>query len=254
MLLSADGKRKQKLADGERKSLLTDRVILVPGPKREVECVRLMFRMGLRKSYRAIADELNARGIPHVRGKPWTADRVHSVLTNPKYTGCNVWGRTSAKLRSRQRRTDCEQWIISQTTIEPLIDQRTFARVQAAHPNYRIPIPDAVLLEKLRGLLTSVGKLSAPIMRRSPGVPDPATYVHHFGSLRRAFELVGYHLPPREFGISEQFRRRSDLQEILIGPIEKLFPNQIRVVLERNRPMFIAEDGASTIPMSICQR
>jgi len=253
MLLSADGKRKQKLAHGERKSLLTDRVILVPGPKREVECVRLMFRMGLRKCYRAIADELNARGIPHLRGKPWNGDRVHSVLTNPKYTGCNVWGRTSAKLRSRQRRTERERWVLSPTTFEPLIDQRTFDRVQAAHYNHRIPIPDAVLLEKLRGVLASVGKLSAPIMRRLPGVPDPTTYIHHFGSLRRAFELVGYRLTSREFGISEQLRRRRQLQEILIAQIGSLFPDQIRVRFERNRPMFILEDGASTMPMTICQ-
>jgi len=57
----------------------------------------------------------------------------------------------------------------------------------------------------------------------------------------------------REFGISEQLRRRRQLQEILIARIGSLFPNQIRVRFERNRPMFILEDGALTMPMTICQ-
>ncbi len=253
MLLSTDGKRKHQLKDGERKSLLTDRVVLVPGSKNQVECVRLMFRMGLRKSYRAVAQELNSRGIPHLHGKPWTADRVKEVLTNPKYVGCNVWGRTSAKLRSCRRPTDPEQWIVSPTTFRPLVDRRIFDRVQAAHPNHRVPIPNALLLEKLRGLLASVGKLSAPIVLQSQGMPHPATYVRHFGSLRQAFELVGYRLPSRQLGISEQSRRRHHLQKVLIAQIESLFPNQIPVCFDRNRPVFIAEDGASTMPISICQ-
>ena len=241
MLLSADGKRKQRLGDGERKSLLTDRVVLVPGPKREVECVRLMFRMGLRKSYRAIAQELNSRGIPHLRSKPWTADRVQEVLTNPKYAGCNVWGRTSAKLRSRPRRTDPEQWIISPTPFKPLVDQRTFDRLQAAHPNKRLATPEKVLLEKLRGLLASVGKLSKSIVLESPGVPDAA------------FELVGYGLSSAQLRISEQAGRRHHLQEMLIAQIDRLFPNQARVRFVRNRSVFSLGDGAFAVPSTICE-
>ena len=45
MMISADGKRKQMMKLGECKSLVTDRVILVPGSRQEIECVRHMFSM-----------------------------------------------------------------------------------------------------------------------------------------------------------------------------------------------------------------
>lgn len=43
MLLNAHGKTKQLLAEGERKSIATERVILVPGLKKEVLTVLLYF-------------------------------------------------------------------------------------------------------------------------------------------------------------------------------------------------------------------
>ncbi|MGA8234994.1 MAG: recombinase family protein, partial [Candidatus Sulfotelmatobacter sp.] len=45
MLVSARGMRKQELGTGERKSLTTDRVILVLGPAREVKVVKDIYRM-----------------------------------------------------------------------------------------------------------------------------------------------------------------------------------------------------------------
>jgi len=44
-LISADGKRRTILRAGQYKSLSTDRVILVPGPKNEVACVRRIYEM-----------------------------------------------------------------------------------------------------------------------------------------------------------------------------------------------------------------
>src|SRR3954464_6424724 len=45
MLVSTDRRPKQDLAVGERKSLASDRVVLVPGPDREVGVVRDIYRM-----------------------------------------------------------------------------------------------------------------------------------------------------------------------------------------------------------------
>jgi hypothetical protein len=135
-----------------------------------------------------------------------------------------------------------------------VVDQRTFDRVQAAHPKKSAPTPDEVLLEKLRGLLASVGKLSKSIVLQSPGVPDPATYVRRFGSLRRAFELAGYRLRSAQLGISEQSRRRHHLQKMLIAQIDGLCPSQARVCFVRNRPVLILDGGAARMPISICPR
>jgi DNA invertase Pin-like site-specific DNA recombinase len=51
MLISESGVPKQELALGERKSIATDRVILVPGPPSEIQVVRDIYRMHIdRKS------------------------------------------------------------------------------------------------------------------------------------------------------------------------------------------------------------
>src|SRR5438034_1301437 len=48
ILVSTDGKRKQKLAPGQYKYTSTDRVLLVPGPKKETEQVREIYAKFLR--------------------------------------------------------------------------------------------------------------------------------------------------------------------------------------------------------------
>ena len=43
VMVSPDGRRRLVLKDGERKAIHTDRTILVPGPKKEVACIRAIF-------------------------------------------------------------------------------------------------------------------------------------------------------------------------------------------------------------------
>jgi DNA invertase Pin-like site-specific DNA recombinase len=66
MLVSATGSLKQELAFGERKSIMTDRVILVPGPAHEVQTVKEIYRMLIseKRSISSIARKLNASGVP----------------------------------------------------------------------------------------------------------------------------------------------------------------------------------------------
>lgn len=135
MLVSADGKAKQKLRPGECKSLTTDRVILVPGPRKEVDCVRRVFSMVVEGRHGAteIARDLNRRGLT-CHGKPWTNVNVRNILINPKYKGWNVWHRKSTKLRSNPRRVKPEQWITKSRAFVPLVDEETFERAQALLP------------------------------------------------------------------------------------------------------------------------
>lgn len=51
---------------------------------------------------------------------------------------------------------------------------------------------DQVLLDGLRELLEKHGRLSRKIIEASAGVPTRGTLVRRFGSLQRAYELVGY--------------------------------------------------------------
>lgn len=51
------------------------------------------------------------------------------------------------------------------------------------------------MLLRLRLLLKRKGKLTSTIIEGAVGVPSVTSYVHHFGSLRKAFALIGY-VPP----------------------------------------------------------
>lgn len=135
MMLSADGKQKQILKDGERKSLTTDRVTLVLGPREEVECVRRMFAMVLqhRHSCTEIARELNRDRIPF-HGKPWTRQDVFNLVTHPKYAGYNVWARSTQKLGSKITHLRPEGWILVPGAFPPIVDKATFDRVQTMLP------------------------------------------------------------------------------------------------------------------------
>src|SRR5579872_1755899 len=97
LLVSENRTSKQVLAHGEMKSISTDRVILVPGPAGEIEEVREIFRKFTvdRLSFKAIARDLNQRGVPSVRNRQWTHSVVASLLSHPKYVGCNVFNRTT---------------------------------------------------------------------------------------------------------------------------------------------------------------
>jgi DNA invertase Pin-like site-specific DNA recombinase len=76
LLLSADGEAKFLLAEGDRKSLASDRIVLVPGPPEEIQTVRWIFDRYLDgKGCSAIAHELNDKGILSHRGKTWVVDQ-----------------------------------------------------------------------------------------------------------------------------------------------------------------------------------
>src|SRR6202050_2130426 len=82
MLISSERGSKQELAKGERKSIATDRVILVPGPTHEVQCVREIYRMLVAEklSVNAIARELNEKGIKYVGDSKWNNQAVYGEL------------------------------------------------------------------------------------------------------------------------------------------------------------------------------
>jgi len=100
MLVSANGEVKHGLSFGERKSIATDRVILVPGPPNEVQVVRDIYTLLTIEKHTVhwIAGELNRRNIPYVNGGHWDSLAVYTILTHPKYIGCHVFGRTASRL------------------------------------------------------------------------------------------------------------------------------------------------------------
>jgi hypothetical protein len=112
-LVDENGTRKMELAFGQRKSIQTERVILVPGPAHEIETVNNVYDLFIERksSLNEIARTLNARGVPNVTARKWTAISVRELLANEKYVGTCVYNRTSKKLNNKWRRNPKELWV-----------------------------------------------------------------------------------------------------------------------------------------------
>ncbi len=261
LLVDQSSAPKLILAAGERKSIQTDRVVLILGPPEEVSIVRWIFSVFVkqRKSERMIVKILNEKGISSGLDRPWTSARVHKILQNEIYIGNNVWNRTSLKLGNKKIRNQPETWVRTKCSFAPIVAQPLFEaahkiiqdrshrlsddemlaplrhllrkhgflstrlindspntpsltslyeRFGGLHPIYKMmgvtgrppgttySLSNDELLAILRRLLEKQGRLSERLINRSKGVPCCNTYQHRFGSLSRAYELIGYKAAP----------------------------------------------------------
>jgi DNA invertase Pin-like site-specific DNA recombinase len=231
MLVSASGVPKQELALGERKSIATDRVILVPGPLHELQTVKDIYGMFIseKRSLCSIARRLNSNEVPRPGHAKWDFSGVRSILTHPKYIGCAVFGRISKKLNTPAVKVPKSEWILMPGAFEPIVDPATFAEAQKVLGQHRCQRTDDDLLDDLRRLLAAEGRLSFGLIKNSPDLMAPGTYFERFGSLRNAYKLVGYTYPDRVGGADTRLRTMA-LREELISQIAAMFPNDVSVV------------------------
>jgi DNA invertase Pin-like site-specific DNA recombinase len=131
MLVTSAKVPKQLLAFGERKSIATDRVILVPGPDEEVGYVREIFRMlvSQKRTVYSIACELNERRVPYLDSQ-WDYQAVYNILTHPKYAGFSVFARSSRKLYTPTVKLPKSQWVVTPGAFASVVDVETFNRAQ----------------------------------------------------------------------------------------------------------------------------
>jgi DNA invertase Pin-like site-specific DNA recombinase len=236
MLVTPSKVPKQILGNGERKSIATDRVILVPGPEREIQCVRLIFRLLVseKQTVYAIARELNRRGIPYLNGAEWDYQAVYHIVTHPKYVGCCVFARTSRKLYTPTIRLPEADWVLTPNAFEAIVDSETFQEAQDILRSRTVNKSDEQILNSLRELLASKGKLSLSLIQKSPGMPSPSTYRHRFGSLRQTYALVGYGHPD-QFNSMDLRHRTLALRDELLTRVVRLFPETISIVRRSGR-------------------
>ncbi len=198
LMISADGTRKQVLLKGDVKCLQSDRVVLVPGDSKEVDCVREICRLvveGKRTPF-YLARELNRRGITQ-RGRKWKHQNVYRILTHPKYAGCSVWNRSSRKLGGPQISVPKCSWIIGPGAIEAVIDSQLFQEAQRVLAERTCAKTNEQIFGDLRTLLVQNGKLTAAILNSTPGAPSTTAVKNRFKGTRRAFEPAGYSCPAR---------------------------------------------------------
>nr|WP_309504624.1 recombinase family protein [uncultured Roseovarius sp.] len=200
VLLDEQGQPKAELKRGEHKSLQTDRVILAPGPAEEVETVRWIYARFLKqqKSEREIAAELNERGILTDLDRAWTRATVHQILTNEKYIGNNVYNRRSFKLKRKHVANEPEMWIRADGAFDAIVEPKQFHKVQGIIEERNRRYSDDEMLTRLNKLFLRHGYISGLVIDETDGLPSSGAYAHRFGSLLRAYELVGFK-PNRDY-------------------------------------------------------
>lgn len=199
-LIDQNGVAKAELVRGEHKSIQTDRIVLIPGPEQEIETIRFIYEafVAQGQSEREIADSLNSRSITTDLARPWSRATVHQILINEKYIGNNVWNRCSCKLKGRRIHNPPEHWIRHDRAFEPIVDEDTFRSAQAIISERCRRYSDEELLDVLRGLLEQHGYLSGIIIDELEVGPSSSAYRTRFGSLVRAYELIGFR-PDRDY-------------------------------------------------------
>ena len=158
-----------------------------------------------RRSESEIAAALNAEGILTDLGRPWTRGVVHQVLTNEKYVGNNVYNRVSFKLKAKRVINPPEAWVRANGAFEGIVDPDFFEAAQRIIQDRSRRFTDQDLLDHLSDLLAKKGWLSGLVIDEVEDMPSSSTFRHRFGSLVRAYQLVGYS-PGRDFRYIETNR------------------------------------------------
>jgi DNA invertase Pin-like site-specific DNA recombinase len=217
-LVDQHGTPKGELMRGEQKSIATDRIILVPGPRKEVELVQEVYRMFVDRgrSEREIAEALNLRAIRTDLDRPWTRGTVHQLLINEKYVGNNVWARTSFKLKQRHVRNAREAWVRANDAFPAIIDRETFEKAQAIIATRSARLTDVQMLDRLRAVLDGHGMLSGLIIDEADNAPSSSAYRFRFGSLLRAYVLVGF-VPAQDYRYLEINRELRQLHPAVVA-------------------------------------
>jgi DNA invertase Pin-like site-specific DNA recombinase len=261
MLLSPDGKPKRLLEKGEYVD--NARVVLVHGPANEVAVVREIYRLCVdgKKGAKAIARELNQGSIEHPgKQSSWRYEHVVEILTNPKYMGQAVLGRTICPLHTQVVTQPPDKWTVKNGAFAPIVEPETFAAAQKVRHDRTLYKSDEELLIGLRAFLSREGMLSQHMIDSSRDLPSVRAFVARFGSMTRVYELIGYdysehilaHPKMRKIMWKSRFRREK-LRRRLLRDVCKLFRSEVKVIRKGpiDRPVLCFSDGLR-ISVLIC--
>ena len=257
VMIDERGEPKMELKHGERKSLQTDRVILVPGPKEEIEHVRSIYRKFVddKLTETQIAAQLNQQGVRTDLGKDWTQAAVRGVLTNEKYIGNNVYNRQSFKLKKKRVKNPPEEWVRKDNAFEAIIEPAYFLAAQHIILERCRRLTNEEMIDKLKEIYERKGWLSGIIIDEQDDLPSSAAYAHRFGGLVSAYKLVGYD-PCIDYSFQEINKYlRSLFPEVSENIIKGIQAAGGRVHREVTSPLIVINDELTlSIVIARCQR
>ena len=195
MLIDQAGKPKAELQPGEQKSLQTDRVVLVPGPTEELAVVR--------RIYRLFVHEAQHRGRDRRRAQRRRARRRAGRAVDARH---RPPGPHQREVHRQQRLQPHLVQAEEEARSEPAGDvgaPRRRLRGRSSTPRTSPRPGDHPRAAPVRSRTTRCwsssrispsrhGRLSGLLIDETDGMPSSAVYRHRFGSLVRAYQLIGY--------------------------------------------------------------
>ena len=256
MAVSQDGFRKLTLEKGVHKGISTDRIILVPGPKREIAIVREAFHrlIDLGQSPHAIAKEFNRRGVPTAKFTSWRSNTISQMLTNRKYCGCNIWNRFSCQ-QSPASANPISTWVTKHKAFPGVICEKRFALAQEVIKQLKQRTCDEMLLDDLRNLHTQNIKITCASIDSMPGMASTQTYRAHFGALLRAYDRIGY--KPKVSTINSQNARcrRSILLDQIVEHLRSVYGSDFSIFYgPQGRGLGLQFSNGLKIAVRVCSR
>jgi hypothetical protein len=119
------------------------------------------------------------------------------------------------------------EWLRVPHPSAKIIDDATFASVQQRLGTFTLNKSNDQLLDELRSILAIHGRLTSKTIRSTPGATSPASFRYRFGSLMRAYELIGYNVPVAR--LVETRRRIQNMRLQLMQQLQQMFPAEITV-------------------------
>ncbi len=200
-----------------------------------------------------IARYLNLQGTPYIEGRPWANASVGRTLRNPKYVGCNIWGKTTCRLHTRVIAQPSGDWVVRIGAFAPIIDQRTFDRVQFVRKKRLEKPTDEEILRRLKVLLRTKGKLTEKLIANTRNMPTLSTYRWRFGTWRQLYKQIGYDAPSASFSKVDSRTVTLRLRTALLARIAALFPERVTLFrLPRRMRSLIRLDNYLSISLLIC--
>lgn len=148
-----------------------------------------------------------------VGGRPWVAAQVCRVLRNELAIGLCVTNRSRQSIGTEKGPKPPEDWLRVRV-FPPMVKPALFRAAQEKlGQGEREPLSPAPMLEALRSLLEQHGRLNARLLNRAPETYGAQTYRRVFGSLHRAYALVGY-VPWKAKGVSVRVQREHIIEAL----------------------------------------
>lgn len=253
MLVGQNAERKRVLNVGERKALRDERTVLVPGPSNEIKVIKEIFRLYTeeKRSMSYIAGRLNDLRIPNGT-ICWSYHAIRQILFSEKYSGSLVWRRYTQKLRSRHAPLPPEEWVVARDVIAPIVDRSTFDAARTEWLSRTKQFSDEQYLDCLRSVLKISGRLNGKLINQSPLTPSSSSYISRFGSLERAYQLIGYERTDTFVLRRHSNRGITQIYRSLFHRLKRLFPDIKATQCVNARPKTLCFSTGLRVAIAVC--